>query len=136
MFSELEEYHRWRHAINGLRGDLDPPPESHIPLDFLRRILRRGVKPRRVLVHLSLHHNVVVTRLALPGTRCVRLTLPEVFILDRIRRKIVISFDNNRVAALSEQLVVPHRFHKHLQNTSRGPMSCSLECRLAMGPVN
>ena len=94
---------------SNLRLDLHAFPERHIPRDILRRRLRIGVIPRRVLVGLPVHHHVVVGGNALPPAGRVRGAVLEQLALHRFRREIVVSLDRFAACALGYHPPAPGR---------------------------
>src|SRR5580698_3128231 len=90
--------------------DLHALPERDVPRNLLRRRFRLRIKPRRSRVPLPIHFKIVVTRRPLPRTHRVQITRLEIFLVNRLRRKILIPFDLNRPIALGQNRAVPHSF--------------------------
>src|SRR5271165_30451 len=81
---------------------LNALPERHESLDLLRRRLGLRIKPRRSGIPLALDFHVVVTRRALPRTHRVGIARLEIFLTDRIRRKILIPLHLDRRIAFGQ----------------------------------
>src|SRR5262245_34830464 len=82
-------------------------PESDITLDVRRGGLDVRVVPRRVLVDLAVHNDVVVARRPLPATHSVRFARAQMLVLDRFGRKVLVAFDRLAGVALGDHLTVP-----------------------------
>src|SRR4051812_42265824 len=95
----------------GLRDDLDPVPEGHVPGDLFRRLLGGRVVPRRVGVDRAAYVERVIARLALPAAVSVRRARGEELPADRRWREVVVPLDHDGRVALGHHLAVPDRFH-------------------------
>ena len=71
-----------------------------------------GIVPGGILVDLPIDDNVVVARFAFPWASGKRCALLKIFSLDRLRREIVVAFDDYRIGALRQNSVVPGRRHE------------------------
>src|SRR5450631_2274688 len=97
---------RWRTRRLGL--DRHAPPEGDVTGDLFRGFLGGRVVPRRIAVDRLCDDDVVVARGALPAADGVRRAVAEMLPPDRLGRKIVVAFDDDRRVALREDRAV-HR---------------------------
>ena len=69
-------------------------PEGDMIFDRFSRLFRLGVVPGGILIGPIADPDVVITCDALPRTGGMVIAWRKIFTLDRIRRKIVIAFDD------------------------------------------
>src|SRR5215813_12593544 len=86
-------------------------PKREVIFDVLRGLFRIRIVPCRVLVHFSVDDDVVITRRALPRADRVGVARLETFFVDRVRREIVIAFDDDGFVTFGDYCAVPNRFH-------------------------
>src|SRR5258708_3611342 len=94
----------------GLFLHFHPLPERHVSLDLLGRRLGLRIVPGRACIPFVLDLNVVVARRALPRTHRVRIAGLEIFLANRIRRKILVAFDLYRLFAFGQNRAFPRCF--------------------------
>src|ERR1700722_9549206 len=94
-----------------LRADFYPLPESDIVFDLFCRVLWRRVIPGRVVVRLTVHLDVEIGRLPLPGADGMRPGSGKEFLLYRAGWKIVIVLYDDRVIAFGNDGSIPARLH-------------------------
>src|ERR1700683_492919 len=85
-------------------------PECHMSLDLLGRRFWLWIKPGRASVPFPVDVNVVIARRALPRTLRVRVARLEMFLADRVWRKILVAFHFDRLVALGEHCTFPDCF--------------------------
>src|SRR5262249_16687859 len=73
------------------------------------RVLRRWIIPRRVVIGLATHDDVVVARNTLPGARAVRRAVAQILAADGIRGEVAVTFHQLAVAALGQHGTLPAR---------------------------
>src|SRR5258708_17837366 len=83
-------------------------PEGYVAGDVFGGGERRGIVPGRVLVNLTGHFQVVIAGGAFPGAFGVSGTGPKKFLVQGIGRKVMIAFDDNRIWALGNDLIIPN----------------------------
>src|SRR5262245_8121069 len=86
-------------------------PKRHIIFDVLRGVFRVRIIPRRVFVHFPVDDDVVITRRALPTADSMRVAWLKALLVDRVRREIVIAFDDDCFVTFGEYGAVPNSFH-------------------------
>src|SRR5215510_92004 len=101
----------WLAAPKVLLFDLHAFPKRDVIFDVLRGISSVRVIPRRVIVHFSVDDDVVITRRALPAADSVGVARLKVFFVDRVGRKIMISFDDDGLVTFGDYGAVPNSFH-------------------------
>src|ERR1700722_4739762 len=94
--------------------DGDSAPERDVPRDVLGRVLRRGIVPGRVLVHVGPDDDVVIARQPLPGAGRMGRAVGHVLTPDRVRREIHVVLDDLDAVTLREDRPVPRSLrHVH-----------------------
>ena len=91
--------------------DFHALPKRDVIFDVIRGLFRVRVIPRRVFVHFSVDDDVVITRRALPAADSVSVARLKVFFVDRVRRKIVVAFDDDGLVTFGDYGAVPNSFH-------------------------
>ncbi len=86
-------------------------PEGNAILDLGSGRFWIGIVPGGVAVYLAVNYDIVVTRLALPGTDRMAGARLQIFVVDRIAREIVIAFNDNRVVAFRDYCIAPDSSH-------------------------
>src|SRR5262245_34123301 len=97
-------------VVSGL-FDNDTSPECDAIFDIGRRLLWLRVIPSGAFVDGAIDDNVIVTRLAFPRAIGVLITAAKIFAVHGIRREVMIALDDYRIVALSQNRVMPDRFH-------------------------
>src|ERR1700685_731210 len=97
-------------AIHFLLLDLHALPESHKPFNLVRGWLWLWVEPCRALIPFAVHFEVVIAGCALPRTNRVSRTGLEIFLLDRVRGKILVAFHFHALLGFSENRAFPYCF--------------------------
>src|SRR6516165_2291362 len=103
----MMSYHVRRPATASAH-DLDTLPEGYLSRDIGGGQLRVGVVPRGVRVLAISDDNVVVVGGSLPRTRARGLALAEILPRQRLRRKVVVPFDDFGLARFGDDFVVPN----------------------------
>src|SRR2546421_12815919 len=83
-------------------------PERDVVLDLLCRGLGIWVEPRAILADLALDDHVVIAGQALPWANRVCLALGKILALDALRRKVIIAFNLDGLAALGDHRSIPN----------------------------
>src|SRR5215510_3866801 len=91
--------------------DLHALPKRDIIFDVLRGVFRVRIKPCRVFIHFSIDDDVVITRRALPAADRVGVARLKVFFVDRVRREIVVAFDDDGFVTFGDYGAVPNSLH-------------------------
>lgn len=63
--------------------------------------------PGGILVHRTIYDSVVIARPSFPGADGLVVALSEVFLIERIKREVLIAFELNGLVAFSQDGVVP-----------------------------
>src|SRR5262249_26138398 len=92
-------------------------PKGHVIGDVLGRFQRRGVVPSRVFVHSAIDDDVIVAGRPLPRANGVGRTRFKILLPDRVGRKVMIAFHEDRFLRLGQDGVIPDRAYH--QRTSR-----------------
>src|SRR5262252_8655472 len=101
----------WLAAPKVLLFDLHALPKREVIFDVLRGVFRVRVIPRRVFVNFSVDDDVVITRRALPAADRVGVARLKIFLADRVRREIMIAFDDDGLVTFGDYCAVPNSFH-------------------------
>ena len=91
--------------------DLHTFPEGDITSNLLGGFLWLGVNPGGIPVGVFPHAQGILTGRSFPGTDAGFLAVNQIFIFDRLRRKIVIPFDENGLIRFGNDLFIPDGFH-------------------------
>jgi len=78
-----------------------------------------GIVPGSIFVDLPIDDNIVVARFTFPWASGMRGALLKIFSLNRLRREIVVAFDDYRIVALCQNGVVPGRLHECMSRLNR-----------------
>src|ERR1044071_2009654 len=95
----------------GLLVDFDAAPKGDVTLDRTGGVLGLGIKPRSILVYLTADVDMIITRQPLPRAGRMGVAGTKKFLLDRIRWKVVIAFDDDRALGLRQDRILPDSFH-------------------------
>lgn len=101
-------------AFTGLQLYLDAAPKGNVARDIFGGIFGRGVVPSRIFIDLTVYFKVVVASNSFPGTGGMGIAGFEVFRLDGIGGKVLISLDHFAVIALCQNCTIPNRFWHYL----------------------
>ena len=88
-------------------GNVDAVPEGDVAADISGGFLRLRVVPGGILVRLPIDDKVVIAGLTLPAAQRMVVALLKVLAVDRVHRKVVAPFDDNRRIALGKDRPVP-----------------------------
>ena len=92
-------------------------PKSDVALNILGCVFWFWIVPGRIFVNLPVHNNVIVAGSTFPRADGMSTALLKICLIDRIWRKILISFYNLAVIAFCQNRTVPsrsnHRDHLH-----------------------
>src|SRR5262245_23004544 len=91
--------------------DLYAFPKRDVIFDVLRGLFCVRIKPRRVFIHFSVDDDAVITRRALPAADRVGVARLKIFFVDRVRREIVVAFDDDGFVTFGDYGAVPYSFH-------------------------
>ena len=98
-----------------LLAHFDAAPECNKPFDLSGGLFRFRIVPSGVWVGFVADLQVVIVCGALPVTGALRIARRKVFRLDRVRRKVVITLDDDGLVGFGYDRIFPNRFH----NSSR-----------------
>ena len=75
-------------------------PKGHIASYVFGYIFRGGIVPSRIFVDLAIHYNVVVASNTFPGTGGVGVAGLKIVLVEGIRGKVLVPFDDFTPIAL------------------------------------
>src|SRR6266508_4629990 len=95
-----------------LRAYLHAAPKGDVIFNLLSSLLRFRVIPGSILIHFFVDLNVIVAGKPFPGASALFFARAKIFLLDRLRREVMISLNDDRLVRFRQQRIFPSGFHK------------------------